>query len=171
MIDINLIRTNPDKVRENIRKKFQDKKLPLVDEVLALDTKSRALIAEGDSLRAARNTLSKQVGMLMKEGKKEEAEKVKAQVTADAARLAEIEKENEAVDADLKKAMMSIPNIIADDVPIGKDDSENVELKRFGEPVVPPFEVPYHLDILEKLGGYRPYSFRRAHLCPRFHDR
>ena len=162
MIDINLIRTNPDKVRENIRKKFQDKKLPLVDEVLALDTKRRALIAEGDSLRAARNTLSKQVGMLMKEGKKEEAEKVKAQVTADAARLAEIEKENEAVDADLKKAMMSIPNIIADDVPIGKDDSENVELKRFGEPVVPPFEVPYHLDILEKLDGIVVDSARRT---------
>ena len=158
MIDINLIRTNPDKVRENIRKKFQDKKLPLVDEVLALDTKRRALIAEGDSLRAARNTLSKQVGMLMKEGKKEEAEKVKAQVTADAARLAEIEKENEAVDADLKKAMMSIPNIIADDVPIGKD----VELKRFGEPVVPPFEVPYHLDILEKLDGIDVDSARRT---------
>ena len=162
MIDINLIRTNPDKVRENIRKKFQDKKLPLVDEVLALDTKRRALIAEGDSLRAARNTLSKQVGMLMKEGKKEEAEKVKTQVTADAARLAEIEKENEAVDADLKKAMMSIPNIIADDVPIGKDDSENVELKRFGEPVVPPFEVPYHLDILEKLDGIDVDSARRT---------
>ena len=126
MIDIKFLRENPEIVKENIRKKFQDKKLPLVDEVLALDTKRRALIAEGDSLRAARNTLSKQVGMLMKEGKKEEAEKVKAQVTADAARLAEIEKENEAVDADLKKAMMSIPNIIADDVPIGKDDSENV---------------------------------------------
>ncbi len=162
MIDINLIRTNPDKVRENIRKKFQDQKLPLVDEVLALDTKRRALIAEGDSLRAARNSLSKQVGMLMKEGKKDEAEKVKAQVTADAARLAEIEKENEETDAALKKAMMSIPNIIADDVPIGKDDSENVELKRFGEPIVPPFEVPYHLDILEKLDGIDVDSARRT---------
>ena len=162
MIDINLIRTNPDMVRENIRKKFQDKKLPLVDEVLALDTKRRALIAEGDSLRAARNSLSKQVGMLMKEGKKDEAEKVKAQVTADAARLAEIEKENEETDAALKKAMMAIPNIIADDVPIGKDDSENVELKRFGEPKVPPFEVPYHLDILEKLDGIDVDSARRT---------
>lgn len=162
MIDINLIRTNPDKVRENIRKKFQDKKLPLVDEVLALDAKRRALIAEGDSLRAARNSLSKQVGMLMKEGKKDEAEKVKAQVTADAARLAEIEKENEGTDAALKKAMMAIPNIIADDVPIGKDDSENVELKRFGEPKVPPFEVPYHLDILEKLDGIDVDSARRT---------
>ena len=162
MIDINLIRTNPDKVRENIRKKFQDKKLPLVDEVLSLDAKRRALIAEGDSLRAARNSLSKQVGVLMKEGKKDEAEKVKAQVTADAARLAEIEKENEAADEALKKAMMAIPNIIADDVPIGKDDSENVELKRFGEPVVPDFEVPYHLDILERLDGIDVDSARRT---------
>lgn len=162
MIDINLIRTNPDKVRENIRKKFQDKKLPLVDEVLSLDAKRRALIAEGDSLRAARNSLSKQVGVLMKEGKKDEAEKVKAQVTADAARLAEIEKENEDTDEALKKAMMAIPNIIADDVPIGKDDSENVELKRFGEPVVPDFEVPYHLDILERLDGIDVDSARRT---------
>ena len=162
MIDINLIRTNPDKVRENIRKKFQDKKLPLVDEVLSLDAKRRALIAEGDSLRAARNSLSKQVGVLMKEGKKDEAEKVKAQVTADAARLAEIEKENEDADEALKKAMMAIPNIIADDVPIGKDDSENVELKRFGEPVVPDFEVPYHLDILERLDGIDVDSARRT---------
>ena len=162
MIDINLIRTNPDKVRENIRKKFQDKKLPLVDKVLSLDAKRRALIAEGDSLRAARNSLSKQVGVLMKEGKKDEAEKVKAQVTADAARLAEIEKENEAADEALKKAMMAIPNIIADDVPIGKDDSENVELKRFGEPVVPDFEVPYHLDILERLDGIDVDSARRT---------
>ncbi|MGN1051805.1 MAG: serine--tRNA ligase, partial [Candidatus Scatosoma sp.] len=111
MIDINLIRTNPEKVRENIRKKFQEKKLPLVDEALALDTKRRALIAEGDALRAARNSLSKQVGALMKAGKKDEAEKVKAQVTADAARLAEIEKETEETDAALKKTMMAIPNI------------------------------------------------------------
>lgn len=162
MIDINLIRTNPDKVRENIRKKFQDKKLPLVDEVISLDAKRRALIAEGDSLRAARNTLSKQIGLLMKEGKKDEAEKVKAEVNADAARLAEIEKENEQVDAELKKAMMAIPNIIADDVPIGKDDSENVELQRFGEPTIPPFEVPYHLDILEKLDGIDVDSARRT---------
>ena len=162
MIDINLIRTNPDKVRENIRKKFQEKKLPLVDEAIALDAKRRALIAEGDALRAARNTLSKQVGALMKAGKKEEAEQVKAQVTADAARLAEIERETEETDAALKKAMMSIPNIIADDVPIGKDDSQNVELKRFGEPAVPPFEVPYHLDILEKLDGVDVDSARRT---------
>lgn len=162
MIDINLIRTDPEKVRENIRKKFQEKKLPLVDEALTLDTKRRALIAEGDKLRAARNTLSKQVGALMKEGKKDEAEKVKAEVAADAARLAEIEKETEATDAALKKVMMAIPNIIASDVPVGKDDSENVELKRFGEPYVPPFEVPYHLDILENLDGIDVDSARRT---------
>ncbi len=162
MIDINLIRTNAELVRENIRRKFQDHKLPLVDEVLALDSKRRALIAEGDSLRAARNTLSKQVGMLMKEGKKEEAEAVKAQVKADADRLLAIEKENEEVEAALKKAMMAIPNIVAADVPVGKDDSENVELQRFGEPTVPDFEVPYHLDILENLDGIDVDSARRT---------
>ncbi len=162
MIDINLIRNNAELVKANIRKKFQDHKLPLVDEVLALDSKRRALIAEGDALRAARNTLSKQVGMLMKEGKKEEAEGVKAQVKADAERLLAIEKENEEVEAALKKAMMAIPNIVADDVPVGKDDSENVELQRFGEPTVPEFEVPYHLDILEKLEGIDVDSARRT---------
>ncbi len=162
MIDINLIRTNAELVKANIRKKFQDHKLALVDEVLELDAKRRALISEGDALRAARNTLSKQVGMLMKEGKKEEAEGVKAQVKADAERLVAIEKENEEVEAALKKAMMAIPNIVADDVPVGKDDSENVELQRFGEPAVPEFEVPYHLDILEKLDGIDVDSARRT---------
>lgn len=142
MIDINLIRTNPDLVKENIKKKFQDKKLPLVDEVAQLDAKRRALIAEGDALRAARNSLSKQVGMLMKQGNKEEAEKVKAQVVADAERLAAIETESAEIEGKLKKDMMAIPNIIAPDVPVGRDDSENVELKRFGEPKVPDFEVP-----------------------------
>ena len=162
MIDINLIRTNPELVKENIRKKFQDAKLPLVDEALALDVKRRALIAEGDALRSARNTLSKKVGELMKAGKREEAEAVKAQVKADAERLAQIEKEGEAVDADLKKVMMTIPNIIAGDVPIGKDDSENVEIARFGEAKTPDFEVPYHLDILEKLDGIDVDSARRT---------
>ena len=123
MIDINLIRTNPELVKENIKKKFQDKKLPLVDKALELDAKRRALIAEGDALRSARNTLSKQVGMLMKAGDKDGAEKVKAQVKADADRLLAIEKENEEVEAELKKTMMAIPNIIANDVPIGKYDS------------------------------------------------
>ena len=162
MIDIQLIRTNPELVRENIRKKFQDRKLPLVDEVLELDAKRRALIQEGDTLRAARNTLSKQVGALMKAGDKEGAEKVKAQVKADADRLAAIETEAADVEAALKKAMMAIPNIIADDVPLGKDDEENVELQRFGEPKVPEFEVPYHLDILEKLDGIDVDSARRT---------
>ena len=162
MIDINLIRTNAELVKENIRKKFQDHKLVLVDQVLEYDAKRRALIAEGDALRQARNTLSKQVGMLMKEGKREEAEAVKAQVKADADRLIAIEKEAEEVEVSLKKAMMAIPNIIADDVPLGKDDSCNVELQRFGEPVVPEYEVPYHLDILENLDGVDVDSARRT---------
>ena len=162
MIDIQLIRSNPELVRENIRKKFQDKKLPLVDQVIELDAKRRQLIQEGDTLRAARNTLSKQVGTLMKAGDKEGAEKVKAQVKADAERLAAIETESAEVEAALKKAMMAIPNIIADDVPLGKDDGENVELQRFGEPTVPAFEVPYHLDILEKLDGIDVDSARRT---------
>ena len=162
MIDINLIRTNAELVKENIRKKFQDHKLDVVDQVLEYDAKRRALIAEGDALRQARNTLSKQVGMLMKEGKREEAEAVKAQVKADADRLIAIEKEAEEVEVSLKKAMMAIPNIIADDVPLGKDDSCNVELQRFGEPVVPEYEVPYHLDILENLDGVDVDSARRT---------
>ena len=162
MIDINLIRTNPELVKENIRKKFQDRKLPLVDKALELDARRRALIAEGDQLRSQRNTLSKQVGMLMKSGDKEGAEKIKAQVKSDADRLLAIEQENEEVEAELKKTMMTIPNIIADDVPLGKDDSENVELKRFGEAKEPEFEIPYHLDILEKLDGIDVDSARRT---------
>ncbi len=162
MIDVNLIRTNPDLVRENIKKKFQDKKLPLVDEVVELDARRRALIAEGDALRARRNTLSREVGVCMKEGRREDAEKIKAQVKADAERLLAIEKEAEEVEAALKKAMMAIPNIIADDVPIGRDDSENVELKRFGEAKEADFEIPYHLDILEKLDGIDVDAARRT---------
>ena len=162
MIDINLIRTNPELVRANIKRKFQDRKLPLVDEALELDAKRRALIAEGDGLRSARNTLSKQVGMLMKAGDKEGAEKVKAQVKADADRLAAIETENAEVEAALKKVMMAIPNIVADDVPVGKDDSENVELKRFGEAKEAEFDIPYHLDILENLDGIDVDSARRT---------
>ncbi len=162
MIDINLIRTQPDLVRENIRKKFQEKKLPLVDEALSLDARRRALTQEGDNLRASRNALSKQIGMLMREKKTEEAEKVKAQVNADAERLAEIEKEEGEVSEQLKKVMMAIPNIISPETPIGKDDSENVEGRRFLEPKVPDFEVPYHLDILEKLDGIDIDSARRT---------
>ncbi len=162
MIDINFLRANPDKVRENIRKKFQDKKLPLVDEVLALDEKRRELQREGDERRAKRNALSAQIGKLMKEKKTEEANAVKAEVVSNNERIAEIEKQTDEIAAALKKDMMSIPNIIADDVPIGKDDSENVERKRFLEPKEKPFEVPYHLDILEKLGGIDIDSARRT---------
>lgn len=162
MIDINFLRANPDIVRENIRKKFQDKKLPLVDEVLELDAKRRELQREGDERRAKRNALSAQIGKLMKEKKAEEANAVKAEVVANNERIAEIEKDTEEIAAALKKDMMSIPNIIADDVPIGKDDSENVERERFLEPKEKPFEVPYHLDILEKLNGIDIDSARRT---------
>ncbi len=162
MIDINLIRTSPDTVRENIRKKFQDKKLPLVDEAIELDIKKRALQNEGDALRAARNSLSKQIGLLMKEKKLDEANAVKAQVQQNAERLVQIEKETEEVSALLKTVMMSIPNIISPETPIGKDDSENVERERFLEAKVPEFDVPYHLDILEKLDGIDIDSARRT---------
>ena len=142
MIDIAVLRADPDRVRENIRKKFQDSKLPLVDEALALDEKRRALQTEGDALRASRNALSKQIGLLMREKKADEAEKVKAQVTADAARLAEVEKEAEDAGARLKAVMMRIPNFISDETPIGENDTQNVERERFLEPKVPDFEVP-----------------------------
>lgn len=162
MIDVAFLRANPDKVRENIKKKFQDKKLPLVDEAIALDAKKRALQTEGDNLRASRNALSKQIGLLMREKKTAEAEEVKAQVNADAKRLEEIERESEEVAARLKEVMMRIPNIISPETPIGKDDSENVERQRFLEPKIPDFEIPYHLDILEKLDGIDVDSARRT---------
>ena len=162
MIDIAFLRANPESVRENIKKKFQDKKLPLVDEAISLDTKKRALQTEGDNLRAARNALSKQIGILMREKKTGEAEEVKAQVNANAKRLEENEKESEEVSARMKDVMMRIPNIISSDTPIGKDDSENVERKRYLEPKVPDFEIPYHLDILEKLDGIDVDSARRT---------
>lgn len=162
MIDINLIRENPDLVRENIKKKFQDKKLPLVDQVLEDDRRRRELQQEGDSLRARRNALAKSIGQLMREGKKEEAEQAKAQSKSNNDRIAQIEQECVEVEQNLKKAMMMIPNIIADDVPIGKDDSENVQGKVFLEPKQKPFEVPYHLDILESLGGIDLDSARRT---------
>ncbi len=162
MIDIALLRSDPEAVRENIKKKFQDRKLPLVDRALELDGKRRALQTEGDKLRASRNALSKQIGQLMREKKTEEAEKVKAEVNADAERLQAIERESEEIAEELKSVMMHIPNIISKDTPIGKDDSENVERKRFLEPVTPDFEVPYHLDILEKLNGIDIDSARRT---------
>ena len=162
MIDIALLRSEPELVRENMKKKFQEHKLPLVDEALELDAKRRALQTEGDALRASRNTLSKQIGALMKEKKIEEANAVKAQVSANAERLSEIEGETAAVTDKLKAVMMRIPNIISDDTPIGKDDSENVERRRWLEPKTPDFEVPYHLDILEKLAGIDIDSARRT---------
>ena len=162
MIDIAILRADPDRVRENIKKKFQDNKLPLVDEALALDEKRRALQTEGDALRAARNTLSKQIGQLMREKKTQEAEAVKAQVNADAARLAAIETETGEVSERLKAIMMRIPNFISADTPIGKNDAENVERERFLEPKVPDFEIPYHVDILEKLSAIDLDSARRT---------
>ena len=162
MIDINLIRTNPDLVRENIKKKFQDAKLALVDEVIALDKENRDAMQRGDALRAQRNKISKQIGMLMSKGQKEEAEEAKKQVSAINDELLDLEKKEEELAAEIKKRMMVIPNIIDASVPIGKDDSENVENERFGEPVVPDFEVPYHVDIMEKLNGIDLDAARRT---------
>ena len=158
MIDIRLIRENPDLVRENIRKKFQDAKLPLVDEVIELDKANRAAINEASNLRAERNSLSKKIGMLMGQAKKdpsklEEAEAVKAQVTAQAARLAELEKQEEELEAKIHKIMLTIPQIIDPSVPLGPNDSCNVEVQRFGEAVVPDFPIPYHTEIMERFDG------------------
>ena len=158
MLDIRFIRENPEAVKENIKKKFQEEKLPLVDQVLALDSENRAAITEASELRSQRNTLSKQVGMLMGQAKKdpsklEEAEKVKAQVKANADRLAELEKKEGELEEKIREIMMVIPNIIDASVPIGPDDSCNVEVERFGEPAVPDFEVPYHTEIMERFGG------------------
>ena len=158
MLDIKFIRENAEVVKENIRKKFQDVKLPLVDEVLELDSKNRAAITEASDLRASRNTLSKQIGMLMGQAKKdpsklEEAEKIKAQVKANADRLAELEALEEKLAARIHEIMLNIPNIIDPSVPIGPDDSANVEVQRFGEPVVPDFEIPYHTEIMESFNG------------------
>lgn len=162
MIDIKFLRENPDIVRENIKNKFQDSKLPLVDEVIKLDSDYRAAITEADKLRADRNRLSKQIGGLMAKGEKEEAEKVKKQVTDAAERLAELEKLEAELSEKVTKIMMVIPNIIDKSVPIGKDDSENVEIERFGEPVVPDFEIPYHTDIMERFNGIDLDSARRV---------
>ncbi|MCC8167987.1 MAG: serine--tRNA ligase [Clostridiales bacterium] len=153
MIDIKFLRENPEIVKENIRKKFQDKKLPLVDEVIELDAKARAAQTESDQIRAQKNQLSKQIGALMKAGKKEEAEAVKAQVAANAARLTELDEEYRQANERVTEIMMVIPNIIDPSVPIGEDDSCNVEIEKFGEPVVPDFEVPYHTDIMERFDG------------------
>ena len=162
MIDINLLRTNPELVKENIKKKFQDQKLPLVDEAVKLDAKIRALKKEGDELRSSRNTLSAQIGALMREKKQEEANKIKEIVSKNNARISEIEKEQVDVAADLRKIMLTIPNIIDASVPVGKDDSENVEVEKFGEAKVPNYEIPYNADILESFGGLDKESAGRT---------
>lgn len=153
MLDIKFVRENPEIVKENIKKKFQDKKLPLVDEVIEFDEERRKVVARADELRANRNKISKQIGALMAQGKKDEAEEVKKQVTAQAQELDELAKRETELGAEVTKRMMMIPNIIDESVPIGKDDSENVEVERFGEPLVPDFEIPYHTDIMETFDG------------------
>jgi len=153
MLDIKFLRENPDIVKENIKKKFQDHKLPLVDEVIELDKERREVQAEADAIRAEKNQISKQIGALMAQGKKEEAEEVKKKVAESAARLKELEEKEPIIEEKVKAIMMRIPNIIDSSVPVGKDDSENVEVERFGEPVVPDFEIPYHTEIIEKLSG------------------
>ena len=162
MIDINIIRNNPELVKENIKKKFQDQKLGYVDEVISLDKQIRSLKQEGDNLRSMRNTLSSQIGALMREKRIEEANEIKAQVVKNNDRIVEIEKEEAELSISLKKLMMTIPNIIDDSVPIGKDDSENVELQKFGEPVVPAYEIPYNADILDSFCGLDKESAGRT---------
>ena len=162
MIDIKFLRENPEVVKENIKKKFQDEKLPLVDEVIALDNERRANQQEADDLRASRNKISKEIGALMAQGKKEEAEAKKAEVAANAKRLSELEENQKVVDEKVLKIMMVIPQIIDESVPIGKDDSENVEIEKFGDPVVPDFEIPYHTDIMERFNGIDFEAARRV---------
>ena len=162
MLDLKFVRENPEIVKQNIRNKFQDRKLALVDEVIELDAENRRVKQEADALRANRNKISKQIGGLMAKGLKEEAEQVKKQVTEASARLAELEQQETELGEKIQKIMMTIPNIIDPSVPIGKDDSENVELERFGEPAVPEFDVPYHTDIMEKLHGIDLDSARKV---------
>ena len=162
MIDMKLIRTNPELVKENIRKKFQDEKLPLVDEVLDLDKQFRETKMTCDDLRNQRKTISKKIGALMGQGKKDEAESVKQEVAAIGAKLDELEQKETELEAEIRKRMLVIPNIIDESVPIGKDDSENVEVERFGEPVVPDFPIPYHVDIMENLNGIDIDSARKT---------
>ncbi len=162
MLDIKYVRENPEKVKENIKKKFQEVKLPLVDEVIALDEKARSLQLEGDNLRSEKNNTSSMIGTFMREGNQEQAEEMKKRVGEINERLATLEKEEEETKAILKAKMMIIPNIIDDSVPIGKDDSENVEIEKFGEPVVPNFEVPYHADILASISGLDKESAGRT---------
>ena len=188
MLDIKFVRENPEAVKQNIKNKFQDRKLPLVDEVLELDEKNREIKQEVQSLRANRNKISKQIGGLMAQGKKEEAEQLKQEVSNQAGRIEELTEEEKEVEEKILKIMMTIPNIIDPSVPIGKDDSENVEIEKFGEPIVPDFEIPYHTEIMENFSGidldsarkvaglllfdgrYCEASFGSHLLCPRFYD-
>ena len=162
MLDIRFVRENPEVVKENIKNKFQDSKLPLVDEVIELDKRNREIKQEVEGLRAERNKISKMIGGLMKEGKREEAEEAKKQVTANAQRVESLSAEEKEVEEKIKKIMMTIPNIIDPSVPIGKDDSENVEVQRYGEPVVPDFEIPYHSEIMESFDGLDLDSARKV---------
>ena len=162
MLDIKFLRENPEVVKQNIRNKFQDRKLPLVDEVIELDKKNREIKQEVEALRAERNKLSKQIGALMGQGKREEAEEIKKQVSSKADRMNQLTEEEKNVEEEIKKRMMVIPNIIDPSVPIGKDDSENVEVQKYGEPVVPDFEIPYHTDIMEKFDGIDLDSARKV---------
>ncbi|MGF7142472.1 seryl-tRNA synthetase [Anaerotaenia torta] len=162
MLDLKFVRENPEAVRENIRKKFQDNKLPLVDEVIELDAESRNTKQEADNLRFERNKISKEIGALMGQGKRAEAEELKKQVTADSQRLAELEAREAELGEKIKRIMMTLPNIIDPSVPIGKDDSENVEVQRYGEPLVPDFDIPYHTEIMEKLSGIDLDSARKV---------
>ena len=162
MLDIKFLRENPDVVKQNIKNKFQDSKLPLVDEVIELDKRNREIKGEVEALRAEKNKISKMIGTLMKEGKREEAEEVKKQVTANAETVDRLSAEEKEVEEKIKKIMMTIPNIIDPSVPIGKDDSENVEVQRYGEPVVPDFEIPYHAEIMEKFNGLDLDSARKV---------
>ena len=162
MLDIKFVRTNPEVVKQNIRNKFQDEKLPLVDEVLELDVRNREIKQEVEALRAEKNKASKQIGACMAQGKKEEAEEMKKKVSESADRMEALSKKEKEVEEKIKKIMMTIPNIIDPSVPIGKDDSENVEIERFGEPVVPEFEIPYHTDIMERFNGIDLDSARKV---------
>ena len=162
MLDLKFVRENPDIVKQNIKNKFQDKKIQLVDEVIELDAKNRAAKKEADDLRANKNKIAKQIGALMGQGKKEEAEELKKQVAEQSARLSELEEQEKDLGERILKIMMTIPNIIDPSVPIGKDDSENVEIERFGEPVVPDFEIPYHTEIMEKFNGIDLDSARKV---------
>ena len=162
MLDIKFVRTNPEVVKQNIRNKFQDEKVPLVDEVLELDVRNREIKQEVEALRAEKNKASKQIGACMAQGKKEEAEEMKKKVSESADRMEALSKEEKEVEEKIKKIMMTIPNIIDPSVPIGKDDSENVEIERFGEPVVPEFEIPYHTDIMERFNGIDLDSARKV---------